>query len=97
FTENHRGFSNAAIDAGTKLGPAVGALLGGLLIPAVGWRIFFIVLGVAGLVWTIAWMFWMPKSPALAAGGRAAVGFTELLRLPALWWTALGLFCSNYF
>src|SRR5579862_4015786 len=60
FPEHHRGFSNAAIDAGTKLGPAAGALLGGLLIPAVGWRVFFIALGIAGLMWVLAWMVWMP-------------------------------------
>ena len=97
FAEHHRGFANAAIDAGTKLGPAVGALLGGLLIPRVGWRIFFVVLGAAGLAWTIAWIAWMPKSPLLAAGSRAASGFAEVLRHSALWWTSLGLFCSNYF
>jgi ACS family D-galactonate transporter-like MFS transporter len=97
FPEHHRGFSNAAIDAGTKLGPAVGALLGGLLIPRVGWRIFFIVLGIVGLMWVAAWIAWMPKSPRLASGLRAESSFGVVLREPALWWTALGLFCSNYF
>lgn len=97
FPEHHRGFSNAAIDAGTKLGPAAGALLGGLLIPVAGWRIFFIALGIAGLLWTLAWIFWMPKSPRLASGSRAETGFGIVLRLPELWWTAIALFCSNYF
>jgi MFS family permease len=97
FAEHHRGFANAAIDAGTKTGPAIGALLGGLLIPRVGWRVFFIVLGAAGLIWVIAWVVWMPKSPKLASGSRAELNFAEILREPALWWTALGLFCSNYY
>jgi ACS family D-galactonate transporter-like MFS transporter len=97
FPEHHRGFSNAAIDAGTKLGPAIGALLGGLLIPRVGWRVFFVVLGIAGLMWVVAWIFWMPKSTRLAAGSRAESSFGLVLRQPALYWTAIALFCSNYY
>ena len=95
--EHHRGFSNAAIDAGTKLGPAAGALLGGVLIPRLGWRTFFIVLGVAGGLWALVWILWMPKSNRLKSGTRADLHFAPLLRQPALWWTAVGLFCSNYF
>ena len=97
FDERHRGFSNGAIDAGTKTGPAIGALLGGLLIPRFGWRIFFVVLGIAGLAWAAAWIVAMPKSPKLRSGVRAELHFRKLLRQPTLWWTALGLFCSNYF
>ncbi|HLW75905.1 MAG TPA: MFS transporter, partial [Bryobacteraceae bacterium] len=97
FDERHRGFSNAAIDAGTKLGPALGASLGGLLIPRYGWRIFFVVLGACGLLWAIAWMFSMPQSPRLSAGLKTKVDVGEILRLPELWWTSLGLFGSNYF
>lgn len=97
FPEHHRGFSNAAIDAGTKLGPAVGALLGGILIPRLGWRAFFAILAVAGCMWALAWILWMPKSSRLSSGTRAELRFAPLFRQPELWWTALGLFCSNYF
>ena len=98
FPEHHRGFSNAAINAGTKTGPAVAALIGGLLIPGLGWRMFFIVLGFAGLTWVTAWIFWMPKSTRLAASSRAeSTSFRAVLRQPELYWTAAGLFCSNYF
>jgi MFS transporter, ACS family, D-galactonate transporter len=97
FPEHHRGFSNAAIDAGTKLGPAAGALLGGLLIPQLGWRRFFLILGVAGFAWALAWMVWMPRSRRLQSGTRTDFDFAPLLRQPELWWTSLGLFGSNYF
>lgn len=97
FEERHRGFSNAAIDAGTKLGPAIGALLGGWLIPRVGWRVFFVVLGAAGILWVTAWMLWMPRSRGLEAGVREEARLEGLLRERSLWWTAVGLFCSNYF
>ena len=45
YPEHHRGFANALIDSGTKVGPALGILVGGLLVSQVGWRIFFFVLG----------------------------------------------------
>jgi MFS family permease len=32
YPEHHRGFANALIDAGTKVGPALGILIGGLLV-----------------------------------------------------------------
>ena len=98
FPEQRRGFSNAAIDAGTKLGPAIGALLGGLLIPTFGWRIFFIALGVAGLLWLIPWIIWMPRGKHVASTNDPdSPGFASLLRCRKMWVTAVGLFCSNYF
>ena len=49
FPEHHRGLANALIDAGSKFGPALGTLLGGLLMARFGWRPFFFVLGAASL------------------------------------------------
>jgi MFS transporter, ACS family, D-galactonate transporter len=98
FPEHRRGFSNAAIDAGTKLGPAIGALLGGLLIPVYGWRIFFFSLGAAGLLWLIPWTIWMPRGKQVASTPDASsTRFSSLLRCRELWFTAIGLFGSNYF
>ena len=54
FPEHHRGLANALIDAGSKCGPAIGTLLGGVLMARYGWRPFFIVLGVGSLVWLVA-------------------------------------------
>jgi ACS family D-galactonate transporter-like MFS transporter len=49
----HRGLANAAIDCGTKMGPAMGTLIGGLLMSKYGWRPFFIGLGFASLLWLL--------------------------------------------
>jgi len=98
FPEHRRGFSNAAIDAGTKLGPAIGALLGGLLIPVYGWRVFFLALGVAGLLWLVPWAIWMPRGKKVAATNDPdSPRFAALLRCRKMWVTAVGLFCSNYY
>ena len=55
YPEHHRGFANALVDAGTKIGPAVGTLLGGLLMARFGWRLFFIALGLVSLLWLVPW------------------------------------------
>jgi len=99
YPEHHRGLANALIDAGTKSGPALGTLLGGLLIAEYGWRAFFVALGAASLLWLAPWFRWMPRGRGTAAldDPRAAPSiFAVMRRRPALF-TALGLFCSNYF
>src|SRR5258707_10859756 len=58
FSEEHRGFANSVIVAGNTLGPGFGMLLGGMLMARYGWRSFFIVLGVASLLWLLPWLRW---------------------------------------
>jgi MFS family permease len=59
--QEHRGRANAFIDAGTKLGPAAGAFVGGLVLVHWGWRMLFVVFGVGALVWMIPWYSAMPR------------------------------------
>ncbi len=99
FPEHRRGFANAAIDAGTKTGPALGALIGGFLITRLGWRVFFVTLGAVSSLWLIPWIAWMPRTKALATvpKSEAHLRLRDLLAQPAVWWTSIGLFGSNYF
>lgn len=99
FPEERRGIANALIDAGTKLGPALGTLLGGWLMIAYGWRIFFVALGAGSLLWLVPWLLLMPR-------GKGAETRDHPDRIPSAWdilrqraaiFTALGLFCSNYY
>src|SRR5436190_4152980 len=60
YPEHHRGFANALVDAGTKIGPALGTLLGGLLMARFGWRLFFIALGMVSLLWLVPWFIFVP-------------------------------------
>lgn len=99
FPEHHRGFANAFIDAGSKAGPALGTLLGGLLIKEWGWRPFFVALGGVSLLWLIPWFAWMPRGtkaiPRHAAGDAPPI--MAILKLRPAWFSAIGLFCQNYF
>ena len=59
--QEHRGRANAFIDAGTKLGPAGGAFLGGLVLVHYGWRVLFLAFGAGALIWLVPWYFAMPR------------------------------------
>jgi len=97
FPEEHRGLANAVISAGLVLGPGFGMLLGGLLMARFGWRPFFIVLGLASLLWIFPWLKWMPKKQsAIPIDTTGVPGFFEFLSLPSAWGTCIGLFSCNY-
>jgi MFS family permease len=97
YPEHHRGLANALIDAGSKVGPALGTLLGGLLMARFGWRPFFFVLGAASLVWLIPWLKWMPRGPGVEPEATAAPPTTlRILRERSAWGSFGGLFCGNY-
>jgi MFS family permease len=61
FPEEKRGFVNSLIDAGTKVGPALSILVGGLLVDRFGWRPLFIGLGVGGVFWLLPWILYVPS------------------------------------
>lgn len=50
-----RGVANAVMAAAIALGPAVGTLLGGSIVAAFGWRVMFVVFGLASAVWLLPW------------------------------------------
>jgi MFS transporter, ACS family, D-galactonate transporter len=98
FPQHHRGLANALLDAGSKLGPGLGTLIGALLIARIGWRAFFVVLGVGSLFWLIPWLLWMPRhQPTTAVASREMPSIRKILGLRAAWGSFLGHFCGNYF
>lgn len=96
--QERRGLANALIDAGSKLGPALGTLAGGYLMAAAGWRGLFIWLGGISLLWLIPWWIWGPssRSPAMESA-RETVAFADILRHREAWGTFAGRFCGNYY
>jgi len=96
------GVANGVLSFGYLLGPAVGTLLGGLLMTRFGWRPVFILFGVCSLVWLVPWrgVVVAPAVPETAASDPAASerapAFREILKQRALWGAAIGLFSGNY-
>jgi len=98
FPEYHRGLANALIDAGSKCGPAIGTLVGGVLMAQYGWRPFFIALGVGSLLWLVPWLRWMPRGHGnVPHGAGKAPGIGQILRQRSAWGSFGGLFCTNYY
>jgi MFS family permease len=97
FPANARALPNALIDLGVKIGPAIGLLLGGLLVARAGWRSLFLVLGAGGMLWLIPWCIWAPRTGGavekMPAGGPS---LWDILRRRDAWGTFVGNFGCNY-
>jgi MFS family permease len=98
FPETLRGTANAMIDAGSKVGPALGVMLGVKLLNRFTWRGMFIVMAGASLLWLIPWCFVVPKLAVkrLARVSLWAPSYAQLVKTRRVWGTVLGLFGANY-
>jgi MFS family permease len=92
------GIANGMIGFGYLVGPAVGTLLGGLLMAKVGWRPVFILFGALSLIWLLPWSRVVVAEPTLKAQADAADAPTtlQILRERGLWGAAIGHFAGNY-
>ncbi len=111
--QQHRGRANALIDAGTKFGPAAGALVGGIVLVHFGWRWLFAIFGIGALVWLPLWYVAMPRDEAHGAAHKpvenslpnrdllpndgSEPSIAKMLRLPSAWGSIIGHFSGNYF
>jgi len=96
FREERRGMANALIDAGSRSGPALGVLIGGLILERYGWRVMFIAIGGASLLWLLPWMMVAPRVATESATEGESIGFGSILRRRESWGSFLALFAGNY-
>lgn len=98
FPERLRGTANALIDAGSKVGPALGIMLGVQIVSAYSWRYMFVGIGGLSLLWLIPWVLIIPHLRA-RTGVKETVwspSYLQLLQNRRVWGTILGLFGANY-
>ncbi len=97
FKESHRGIANGLIDAGSKAGPAIGVMLGGLFMAQYGWQIFFWVMGGVSLLWLLPWYFFAPRDKIAEGYVKVEqVPLVRILRVRSAWGNFFGLFSANY-
>jgi MFS family permease len=97
FSEQERGRANSLIDVGTKAGPALGTLVGGLVVAYWGWRMLFVAAGVAGLSWLVPWHLWAERSSEiLRQSSEAGPSMLQIIGRRDALGTSLGLFCYGY-
>ena len=92
-----RGMANAVVATGLALGPAVGTLVGGLILGSLGWQAIFIVFGIVTLVWLLPWQRLVRELPTtgyLDTGAR--VPLAELLTKWPLWSMSIVHALGNY-
>jgi MFS transporter, ACS family, D-galactonate transporter len=102
FPPAKQGLPNAILNSGTKIGAALGVLLGGILIAVYGWRMMFFVLGGSGVVFLILWFILAPRADRKPQGQAASTAtkfrpsYLDILRNRDAWGTFVGAACYNY-
>jgi MFS transporter, ACS family, D-galactonate transporter len=61
FSGREHGLPVSVYISGQTLGPAVGTLLGSVLLVDFGWRIMFAVTGLSALLWIPFWLYFAPR------------------------------------
>jgi len=104
FPDTERGLVNSSYLIGVRLGQALVNAAGVGLIAVYGWRMFFVVSGLAPLLWIVPWMMVLRRWEApgtSAAAPTVSHRFTfassfGLLRHPTVLGTFLGFFAYDY-
>jgi MFS family permease len=99
FTERRRGLAMAISQEGSKIGPALGAPLAGILITAFGWRAMFFIVGLCGMLWLVPWFMIAPSHQQDVAPDREKFGLAEfaaLMKKRVAWGLMLGHFAVLY-
>lgn len=93
------GMANGILAFGYLVGPAIGTVVGGLLIAWWGWRPVFLLFGGVSLLWLWPWLrLKINETQPIAAVDRplSEPAFGDILRTRGLWGASLGHFASNY-
>ena len=90
----HRGSANAAL----AFGPAVGTLVGGMILLEAGWRPIFWIFGGVTLLWLLPWHFVSAplRTHNVAVPVTEPVPLAQIMDQKAVWLMGIGHFATNY-
>jgi ACS family glucarate transporter-like MFS transporter len=103
-----RGLALGLLNTGSRLGAAFGLSAMSFCVVSVGWRVSFMLLGAAGILWSALWFRWFRDRPLSAAYGPAietrvqreslcqALDGKSLLRSPTVYIILFQYFASQF-
>ncbi len=97
--ERRRGLANSVIDAGARVGSALGVLIGGWMIAKLQWRGMFMAVGGVSLLWLIPWLLsteGLAATHAVKPDADKGPTTLDILKRRQAWGAMLGLFAFNY-
>jgi ACS family D-galactonate transporter-like MFS transporter len=102
FAGRRQGLPTSIYIAGQNIGPALGALLGTILLDRLGWRSMFAITGLAALLWLPFWLWFAPAGRPQPAAAKAAapahrVPWGEVVSSRVFWAMSACIFLSSYY
>lgn len=83
FAGEDQGLPTSIYIAGQNVGPALGVLVGAILLDRFGWRMMFAITGLGALIWLPCWLFAAPSDGTRAV--RQAEKTADDLAAPRRW------------
>jgi MFS transporter, ACS family, D-galactonate transporter len=107
FAGKDQGLPTSIYIAGQNVGPALGALVGAILLDKFGWRLMFALTGLGALIWLPGWLFAVPsdetravrreKNKANAPAAPRRWTWRMLVTQRTFWAMLLSILLSSYY
>jgi ACS family D-galactonate transporter-like MFS transporter len=107
FAGKDQGLPTSIYIAGQNVGPALGALVGAILLDRFGWRLMFAITGLGALIWVPCWLFATPSGSPRAArqtkkaaedsGAPRPWTWRMLLANRTFWAMSLSILLASYY
>jgi ACS family hexuronate transporter-like MFS transporter len=85
FPSKERALVNGLLNAGAAAGAILAPPLVAWLALRYGWRQAFVITGLCGFIWLLAWLRVPARPPNDAAPAQSQRSWAELLRIPEMW------------
>ena len=96
-----RGRANGIVFSGSRIGAALSFPLFAWMLPSLGWRMSFVVLGLAGIGWAVVWLLWFRDHPDKPVSREhtdisQGMGFGQIIRSRGMALAMIQYFAGNF-